>query len=76
MRPPCGNGLEGIASKRIDLSYRPGRSADRLEAKCVQSDIFVIVGYEPDDRDRVANLKLATRDADGSLRYFGAVDSL
>jgi len=76
LRPPCGNGLEGIASKRIDLSYRPGRSADRLKAKCVQSDIFVIVGYQPDDRDRVANLKSATRDADGSLHYFGAVDSL
>ena len=53
----------------IDLSYRPGRSADWLKAKCVLSDIFVIVGYQPDDRDRVANLKLATRDADGSLHY-------
>jgi len=40
------------------------------QAKCVLSDIFVIVGYQPDDRDRVANLKLATRDADGSLHYF------
>ena len=65
--------LEGIVSKRIDLPYRSGRSPNWLKTVCVQADIFVIVGYQPDDRGRIANLKLAARDADGSLRYVGAV---
>jgi hypothetical protein len=34
---------------------------------------FIIVGYQPDDHGRVANLKVAMEGADGSLRYAGAV---
>ena len=73
LKAACANGLEGIVSKRIDLPYRSGRSPNWLKTVCVQADIFVTVGYQPDDRGRIANLKLAARDADGSLRYVDAV---
>jgi bifunctional non-homologous end joining protein LigD len=65
-------GLEGMVSKRADLPYRSGRSSDWLKVKCVQSDDFLIVGYQPDGRGGIANLKLA-REEGGKLRYAGAV---
>jgi bifunctional non-homologous end joining protein LigD len=68
----CERGLEGIVSKRIDLPYRSGRHADWLKVKCVDSDDFLIIGYQPDGRGGIANLKLAREDG-GALRYAGAV---
>jgi bifunctional non-homologous end joining protein LigD len=64
--------LEGIISKRADLPYRSGRSQDWLKVKCVQSDAFIIIGYQPDGRVGIANLKLAIEE-NGALRYAGAV---
>jgi bifunctional non-homologous end joining protein LigD len=64
--------LEGIVSKRVDLPYRSGRSQDWLKVKCVQSDAFFIIGYQPDGRSGIANLKLAIEE-NGALRYAGAV---
>jgi bifunctional non-homologous end joining protein LigD len=64
--------LEGIVSKRADLPYRSGRSQDWLKVKCVQSHAFVIIGYQPDGRGGIANLKLAIEE-NGALRYAGAV---
>jgi bifunctional non-homologous end joining protein LigD len=64
--------LEGIISKRADLPYRSGRSQDWLKVKCVQSDTFLIIGYQPDGRGGIANLKLAIEE-NGALRYAGAV---
>jgi bifunctional non-homologous end joining protein LigD len=66
------HGLEGIVSKRIDLPYRSGKRSDWLKIKTVQADTFVIVGYMPDGRGRIAHLMLATEE-DGELRYVGAV---
>jgi bifunctional non-homologous end joining protein LigD len=66
--------LEGIVSKRVDLPYRSSRSQDWLKVKCVQSDAFIIIGYQPDGRGGIANLKLAIED-NGALRYAGAVGS-
>lgn len=43
----CKFGLEGIIAKRRDAPYRSGRRGDWLKIKCVQSDTFVIIGYEP-----------------------------
>ncbi len=43
----CRFGLEGIVSKRRDLSYRSGRGEHWLKAKCTQSEEFVIIGYVP-----------------------------
>jgi bifunctional non-homologous end joining protein LigD len=64
--------LEGIVSKRVDLPYRSGRGQDWLKLKCVQSDAFIIIGYQPDGRGGIANLKLAIKE-NGALRYAGAV---
>jgi bifunctional non-homologous end joining protein LigD len=68
----CAHELEGIVSKRVDLPYLSGRSQDWLKVKCVQSDAFVIIGYQPDGRGGIANLKLAIEE-NGALRYAGAV---
>ncbi|NDK52803.1 non-homologous end-joining DNA ligase [Rhizobium laguerreae] len=43
----CEHGLEGLVAKRLDAPYRSGRLGDWLKIKCVQSDSFFIVGYEP-----------------------------
>jgi bifunctional non-homologous end joining protein LigD len=43
----CELGLEGIIAKHEDRPYRSGRTGDWLKIKCVQSDSFVIVGFEP-----------------------------
>lgn len=43
----CDHGLEGIIAKKIDAPYRSGRLGDWLKIKCIQSDSFFIVGYEP-----------------------------
>jgi bifunctional non-homologous end joining protein LigD len=64
--------LKGSFRKRVDLPYRSGRSQDWLKVKCVQSDAFVVIGYQPDGRGGIANLKLAIEE-NGALRYTGAV---
>ncbi|WP_029620592.1 non-homologous end-joining DNA ligase [Pseudorhizobium marinum] len=43
----CTHELEGIIAKHRDRPYRSGRAGDWLKIKCVQSDTFAIVGYEP-----------------------------
>lgn len=42
----CSMGLEGIIAKRRDRPYRSGRTGDWLKIKCLQSESFMIVGYE------------------------------
>jgi bifunctional non-homologous end joining protein LigD len=61
-----------MVSKLIDSPYRSGRRNDWLKVKIIQSDDFVIIGYQPDDRGGIANLKLAAEES-GALRYAGAV---
>jgi bifunctional non-homologous end joining protein LigD len=43
----CRLGLEGIVGKHRDQPYRSGRTGDWVKAKCVESEAFFIVGYEP-----------------------------
>jgi bifunctional non-homologous end joining protein LigD len=43
----CAHGLEGIIAKRLDSPYRSGRGGEWLKIKCIQSDSFFIIGYEP-----------------------------
>ncbi len=43
----CGLGLEGIVGKHLDQPYRSGRTGDWVKVKCVQSEAFMVVGYEP-----------------------------
>lgn len=71
----CRTGLEGIVSKRIDLPYRSGRTAEWLKIKCQQRQELVIVGYtEPKGlRSYFGALVLGIHDADGRLVFAGKV---
>ena len=74
-RVACEHELEGIVSKRLDKPYRAGRSKVWLKTKCVVTEEFVIIGYQPTSgavRGALANLKIATFDGT-RLRYAGAV---
>ena len=61
------HGLEGIIAKHRDRPYRPGRAGDWLKIKCIHSDAFVIVGYEPSTKmaGAIASLLLAARQGSG-----------
>lgn len=47
LRHACAHELEGIIAKHRERPYRSGRTGDWLKIKCIQSDTFAIVGYEP-----------------------------
>lgn len=66
-RIACENGLEGIVSKRLDRAYHSGGSRDWQKTKCVLTDSFVVIGFQPGSgavRTPLANLKLATIDGE------------
>lgn len=62
----CSLGLEGIIAKHRDRPYRAGRTGDWVKIKCVQSESFMIVGYERSRSARggVGSLLLAARRGD------------
>ncbi|TCM78620.1 ATP dependent DNA ligase-like protein, partial [Rhizobium sp. BK068] len=70
----CEHGLEGIVAKRKDSTYRSGRLGDWLKIKCIQSDSFIIVGYEHSmvARSGIGSLLLAARKGDDWV-YVGSV---
>ncbi|MGO4175971.1 hypothetical protein AB4Z16_27810 [Bosea sp. TAF32] len=70
----CEMGLEGIIAKRRSAAYRSGRGGEWLKIKCVQSESFVIIGYEPSmvALGGVGRLLLAARQGD-NLDYVGGV---
>lgn len=70
----CRVGLEGIIAKRRDAPYRPGRGGDWLKIKCIQSDTFLIIGYEPSSAalGGIGSLLLAAHGNYG-LAYVGSV---
>ncbi|WP_454655025.1 non-homologous end-joining DNA ligase [Bosea beijingensis] len=70
----CEMGLEGIIAKRRSAPYRSGRGGDWLKVKCVQTDSFAIVGYEPSTIafGGIGRLLLAARKS-GDLVYVGGV---
>jgi bifunctional non-homologous end joining protein LigD len=70
----CEHGLEGIIAKRRDAPYRSGRGGDWLKIKCIQSESFFIVGYEPSAAARggIGRLLLAAYEGD-DLAYVGGV---
>lgn len=70
----CQMGLEGIIAKRRNAPYRPGRGGDWLKIKCVQSETFLIIGYEPSAAalGGIGCLLLAARKGNG-LAYVGSV---
>lgn len=70
----CRHGLEGIIAKHRDRPYRSGRSGDWLKIKCIQSDSFAIIGYEPSTAlpGAIGSLLLGARYRDG-YKYVGSV---
>jgi bifunctional non-homologous end joining protein LigD len=70
----CRLGLEGIIGKDRNSPYRSGRTGDWIKVKCVQSEPFMIVGYEPSmsASGGFASLLLAAYEGD-ELRYVGSV---
>ena len=70
----CEHGLEGVIAKHRTKPYRSGRTGDWLKIKCVQSEGFLIVGYErsADAFGGVGRLLLAARQGD-DLVYVGGV---
>ncbi|MET3754839.1 DNA ligase D-like protein (predicted ligase) [Rhizobium binae] len=74
LRIACEHGLEGIIAKDRNSTYRSGRYGDWLKIKCIQSDGFVIVGYQKSSSAfaNIGALLLAARKA-GELVYVGSV---
>ncbi|KQV32890.1 non-homologous end-joining DNA ligase [Rhizobium sp. Root1204] len=70
----CEHGLEGIIAKHRRRPYRSGRLGDWLKIKCVQSESFAVVGYEPSTTmpGAIGSLLLAARKGD-RLVYVGSV---
>lgn len=63
-----------IIAKRRSAPYRSGRGGEWRKIKCVQSESFVIIGYEPSHvaLGGIGRLLLAARRA-GHLVYVGGV---
>ncbi|MBB5663920.1 bifunctional non-homologous end joining protein LigD [Rhizobium leguminosarum] len=70
------HGLEGLIAKNLDAPYRSGRPGDWLKIKCVQSDSFFIIGYEPSSAalGGIGRLLLAAFRGD-DLVYVGGVST-
>ncbi|MGO7674852.1 non-homologous end-joining DNA ligase [Rhizobium ruizarguesonis] len=70
----CRLGLEGIVAKDRNSRYRSGRTGDWVKLKCVQSEGFVVVGFEPSRSGPggFGSLLLAAYKGD-DLRYVGSV---
>lgn len=70
----CEHGLEGIIAKYKDSTYRSGRGGEWVKVKCIQSESFMIVGYEPSmsARGGIGSLLLAARKGDDWV-YVGSV---
>ncbi|ARM14154.1 MULTISPECIES: non-homologous end-joining DNA ligase [Rhizobium] len=74
LRIACEHELEGIIAKDRNSPYRSGRLGDWVKIKCVQSDGFLIVGYERSSASfgGIGRLLLAARKGNG-LVYVGGV---
>ncbi|OWO94732.1 ATP-dependent DNA ligase [Rhizobium esperanzae] len=74
LRIACEHGLEGIIAKDRNSTYRSGRLGDWLKIKCIQSDGFLIIGYEKSTASfgGIGRLLLAARKSN-ELVYVGGV---
>ncbi|AGS24432.1 non-homologous end-joining DNA ligase [Rhizobium etli] len=70
----CRAGLEGIIAKHRDRPYRSGRTGDWQKIKCIQSESFMVVGYErsASARGSIGSLLLAARNG-YDWTYVGSV---
>ncbi|MGO6999032.1 non-homologous end-joining DNA ligase [Rhizobium leguminosarum] len=74
LRIACEHELEGIVAKDRNGPYRSGRGGEWLKIKCIQSDGFLIVGYEKSTASfgGIGRLLLAARKG-SDLVYVGGV---
>lgn len=74
-REACGQGAEGIVSKKSDAPYVSGRGHGWIKTKCLRRQEFVVVGFtEPSgSRPGFGALLLAVHDRTGELTYAGKV---
>jgi len=74
LKNACAIGLEGIVAKHRASTYRSGRTGDWVKIKCVQSESFMVVGYEQSASARggIGSLLLAGRNGDDWV-YVGSV---
>ncbi len=70
----CAHDLEGIIAKDKTAPYKSGRGGEWIKIKCIASDGFLIVGYEPSTAalGGIGRLLLAARKGDGIV-YVGSV---
>jgi DNA ligase D-like protein (predicted ligase) len=71
----CTRGWEGLVTKRVDSTYRSGRSGDWQKLKCLASQELVIGGWTEPSRSRVGlgALLVGYYDDREQLRYAGKV---
>jgi bifunctional non-homologous end joining protein LigD len=73
LKKACALGLEGVVSKRSDSPYRSGRREEWVKTKCITTDEFIVIGYEPGGSyGGLGSLLLATA-RNGKLVYVGGV---
>jgi bifunctional non-homologous end joining protein LigD len=73
LKKACAFGLEGVVSKRRDSPYRSGRREEWVKTKCINTDEFIVIGYEPGGSSGgLGSLLLATA-KNGKLVYVGGV---
>jgi len=70
----CEAGQEGIIAKRIDASYREGRTRNWVKVKCVRRQEFVVIGWKKSSaRARPFASLLLAQVEDGAFVYKGNV---
>jgi DNA ligase D-like protein (predicted ligase) len=73
----CGRGWEGLIAKRVDATYRSGRTDAWLKFKCEAGQELVVVGWTDPEGSRVALgallLGYHDRSGGGDLVYAGKV---
>ncbi|MFA1676893.1 non-homologous end-joining DNA ligase [Rhizobium mongolense] len=72
-RVVCAHGLEGIVAKYREKAYRSGRRPEWLKIKCVRSDSFLIVGFEPSSVPGAIGRLLLAAKSGNALVYVGGV---
>ncbi|RWM38725.1 non-homologous end-joining DNA ligase [Mesorhizobium sp.] len=69
----CQFGFEGIVSKLRISPYRSGRSQEWVKTKCVLSDEFIVIGYEPGNSYGGLGSVLLANVEEGNLVFAGGV---
>ncbi|RWK68309.1 non-homologous end-joining DNA ligase [Mesorhizobium sp.] len=69
----CQFGFEGIVSKLRISPYRSGRRQEWVKTKCVLSDEFIVIGYEPGNSYGGLGSILLANVEDGNLVFAGGV---